>query len=148
MPSIEIGGVEKNFFLITNYLSKNRKLKIRSHYSNQKLFSEQNGGINDSDISNFENGNSQFLDRGVFDPNFENAVQTILSWSNTAQPSKKVQALQLVLSLPVPKYHTHAKLLLDEARLATKKTKSAKSIKNRLRKERLRKERMMKKKKK
>ena len=22
MPSIEIGGVEKNFFLITNYLSK------------------------------------------------------------------------------------------------------------------------------
>ena len=67
-----------NFSFTTNYLSKNRKLKIRSHYSNQKLFSEQNGGINDSDISNFENGNSQFLDRGVFDPNFENAHNEFL----------------------------------------------------------------------
>ena len=67
-----------NFCFTTNYLSKNRKLKIRSHYSNQKLFSEQNGGINDSDISNFENGNSQFLDRGVFDPNFENAHNEFL----------------------------------------------------------------------
>ena len=67
-----------NFSFTTNYLSKNRKLKIRSHYSNQKLFSEQNGGISNSDISNFENGNSQFLDRGVFDPNFENAHNEFL----------------------------------------------------------------------
>ena len=67
-----------NFSFTTNYLSKNRKFKIRSHYSNQKLFSEQNGGISDSDISNFENGNSQFLDRGVFDPNFENAHNEFL----------------------------------------------------------------------
>ena len=67
-----------NFSFTTNYFSKNRKLKIRSHYSNQKLFSEQNGGISDSDISNFENGNSQFLDRGVFDPNFENAHNEFL----------------------------------------------------------------------
>ncbi len=67
-----------NFSFTTNYLSKNRKLKIRSHYSNQKLFSEQNGGISDSDILNFENGNSQFLDRGVFDPNFENAHNEFL----------------------------------------------------------------------
>ena len=67
-----------NFSFTTNYLSKNRKLKIRTHYSNQKLFSEQNGGISDSDISNFENGNSQFLDRGVFDPNFENAHNEFL----------------------------------------------------------------------
>lgn len=82
------------------------------------------------------------------DPNFENAVQTILSWSNTAQPNAQVQALQLVLSLPVPEYHANAKQLLDEARLATKKQKSTKSIRNRLRKERLRRKRMMKKKKK
>ena len=81
------------------------------------------------------------------DPNFENTIQTILSWANTAKPNAQVQALQLVLSLPVPKYHAHAKQLLDEAKLATKKQKSAKSLKNRLRKERLRKKRMMKKKK-
>ncbi len=67
-----------NFSFTTNYLSKNRKLKIRTHYSNQKLFSEQNGGLSDLDISNFENGNSQYLDRGVFDPNFENAHNEFL----------------------------------------------------------------------
>ena len=82
------------------------------------------------------------------DPNFKEAVQTILSWSKSAKPSNQVQALQLVLSLSVPEYHAHAKQLLNEAKLATKKPKSAKSIKNRLRKERLRRERMMKKKKK
>ncbi len=67
-----------NFSLTTNYLSKNKKYKLRTHYANQKLFSEQNGGINDSDILNFENGNTQFLDRGVFDPNFENAHNEFL----------------------------------------------------------------------
>jgi len=82
------------------------------------------------------------------DPNFKEAVQTILSWSDTAKPTNQVQALQLVLSLPAPEFHTHAKKLLDEARVAAKKQKSAKSIRNRLRKERLRRERMMKNKKK
>ena len=59
-------------------LSKNKKYSLRTHYTNQKLFSEQNGGISNSDIPNFENGNSQFLDRGVFDPNFENAHNEFL----------------------------------------------------------------------
>ena len=67
-----------NFKISTNYFSKNKKYRFRTHYTNQKLFSEQNGGINNSDILNFENGNSQFLDRGVFDPNFENAHNEFL----------------------------------------------------------------------
>ncbi len=67
-----------NFKISTNYFSKNKKYRLRTHYTNQKLFSEQNGGINNSDISNFENGNSQFQDRGVFDPNFENAHNEFL----------------------------------------------------------------------
>ena len=67
-----------NFKISTNYFSKNKKYRFRTHYTNQKLFSEQNGGINNSDISNFENGNSQFQDRGVFDPNFENAHNEFL----------------------------------------------------------------------
>jgi len=67
-----------NFKISTNYFSKNKKYRFRTHYNNQKLFSEQNGGINNSDILNFENGNSQFLDRGVFDPNFENAHNEFL----------------------------------------------------------------------
>ena len=67
-----------NFMISTNYLSKNNKYRLRTHYTNQKLFSEQNGGLNNSDIQNFENGNSQFQDRGVFDPNFENAHNEFL----------------------------------------------------------------------
>jgi hypothetical protein len=67
-----------NFKLITNYFSKNKKYFLRTHYANQKLFAEQNGGVTNSDIENFENGVNQYLDRGVFDPNFENAHNELL----------------------------------------------------------------------
>jgi hypothetical protein len=67
-----------NFKLASNYWSKNKKYYLRAHYANQKLFGEQNGGIADSDIDNFENGVSQYIDRGVFDPNFENAHNELL----------------------------------------------------------------------
>ena len=67
-----------NFKLITNYFSKNKKYFLRTQYANQKLFAEQNGGITNSDIENFENGVNQYLDRGVFDPNFENAHNELL----------------------------------------------------------------------
>ena len=67
-----------NFSFTTSYFSKNKRFKLRTHYINQKLFSEQNGGINDSDVPNFEDGSTQFLDRGVFDPNFENAHNEFL----------------------------------------------------------------------
>ena len=67
-----------NFKFTTNYSSKSKKYYLRSHYSNQKLFAEQNGGISDLDVDNFENGVNQYLDRGVFDPNFENAHNELL----------------------------------------------------------------------
>jgi len=62
-----------NFRFSTNYNSKDKKYKLRTHYVSQKLFAEQNGGIRDEDIIDFENGDDQFLDRSVFDPYFENA---------------------------------------------------------------------------
>jgi len=62
-----------NFKFSTNYNSKNKRYKLRTHYVSQKLFAEQNGGIRDEDILDFENGTDQFLDRSVFDPYFENA---------------------------------------------------------------------------
>ena len=67
-----------NFKFTANYSSKGKKYYLRSHYSNQKLFAEQNGGISDLDVDNFENGVNQYLDRGVFDPNFENAHNELL----------------------------------------------------------------------
>lgn len=68
-----------NFKFTSNYSSENKKYKLRTHFLNQKIFSEQNGGIKDSDVANFENGINQFLDRGVFDPNFENAHNEFLA---------------------------------------------------------------------
>lgn len=67
-----------NFKVTTNYISENDKFGFRAHYSSQKLYGEQNGGISELDINNFENGNSQFLDRGVFDPQFENAHNELI----------------------------------------------------------------------
>ena len=61
------------FRFSTNYNSEDKRYKLRTHYVSQKLFAEQNGGIRDEDIIDFENGDDQFLDRSVFDPYFENA---------------------------------------------------------------------------
>ena len=62
-----------NFRFSTNYKSKNEKYILRTHYVNQNIFSEENGGIKEVDVINFESGNSEFIDRSVFDPQFENA---------------------------------------------------------------------------
>ena len=62
-----------NFRFSTNYRSKNERYLLRTHYVNQNLFSEENGGIKEDDVINFESGNSEFIDRSVFDPQFENA---------------------------------------------------------------------------
>ena len=61
------------FTITSNYSSKSKNYNSRFHYTKQELFAEQNGGIRDNDILNFESGDEQFIDRGVFDPQFENA---------------------------------------------------------------------------
>ena len=66
-----------NFRFSTNYNSKNSKYFLKTHYVNQNIFSEENGGIREDDIVNFESGNTEFIDRSVFDPQFENADNTL-----------------------------------------------------------------------
>ena len=66
-----------NFRFSTNYNSRNSKYFLKTHYVNQNLFSEENGGVREDDISNFESGNTEFIDRSVFDPQFENADNTL-----------------------------------------------------------------------
>lgn len=82
------------------------------------------------------------------DPNFNNAVQAMMTHITKVSPMEQIQIAQLVLSLPVPAYHETAQTILDEARLVTKKPKSTKSTRLRARRERLRAERMNRKKKK
>lgn len=62
-----------NFRFTTNYKTKSDRYNARAHIVMQDLLNKENGGIKDEDIINFESGNSDFIDRSVFDPRFENA---------------------------------------------------------------------------
>lgn len=62
-----------NFRFTTNYNSKNNKYRFRGHIVMQDLLNQENGGLKDDDIPNFESGDPEFIDRSVFDPNFQNA---------------------------------------------------------------------------
>ena len=62
-----------NFRFTSNYKSKNERYRAKAHIVMQDLLNQENGGIKNADIANFELGEEEFLDRSVFDPNFENA---------------------------------------------------------------------------
>ncbi|MBT8258661.1 MAG: putative porin [Bacteroidia bacterium] len=66
-----------NFRFTSNYRTKNDRYRMRAHIVAQDLLNEENGGLRDEDIINFESGNPEFLDRGVFDPLFENAESVL-----------------------------------------------------------------------
>ncbi len=96
------------FTFTSNYSSKSKKYNFRFHYTKQELFAEQNGGIRDNDIINFESGDEQFIDRGVFDPQFENAsnqfsskrffLDHIYHFNETDSLSKSSYSLRHILS--------------------------------------------------
>ena len=96
------------FTFTSNYSSKSKKYNARFHYTKQELFAEQNGGISDSDILNFEIGDEQFVDRGVFDPQFENAsnqfsskrffLDHIYHFNKTDSLSKSTYSIRHILS--------------------------------------------------
>lgn len=62
-----------NFRVTTNYKTKNNRYNVRAHFVSQDLLNQENGGLKDSDIVNFESGNKDFIDRSVFEPNFQDA---------------------------------------------------------------------------
>ena len=66
-----------NFRFTTNYTTKNNRYNARGHIFMQDVLNEENGGLTEEGLQNFESGEDEFLDRSVFDPNFENA-QNIL----------------------------------------------------------------------
>ncbi|KJD31024.1 hypothetical protein PK35_16685 [Tamlana nanhaiensis] len=62
-----------NFTFTTNYQTKNKKYNMRGHITMQDLLNQENGGIIDDNIDEFENGDPEFLDRSIFEVNFQNA---------------------------------------------------------------------------
>lgn len=66
-----------NFRLITSYKTKNKRYLANAHFVSQDLLNQENGGIKDSSIPFFESGDKDFLDRGVFEVNFEDAENVL-----------------------------------------------------------------------
>ena len=66
-----------NFKFTTNYTTKNNRYQARAHIYMQDVLNQENGGLTEEGVVNFESGDEEFLDRSVFDPNFEDA-QNIL----------------------------------------------------------------------
>lgn len=62
-----------NFRFTTNYQTKNKRYFVRAHIVTQDLMNQENGGLQDNQIENFESGAEEFLDRSILEVNFENA---------------------------------------------------------------------------
>ena len=62
-----------NFRFTSNYSSKNKRYQARGHFVTQDLFNEENGGLKDESVVNFETGEQEFLERPILDVNIENA---------------------------------------------------------------------------
>ncbi|WP_282031555.1 putative porin [Winogradskyella eximia] len=62
-----------NFRFGSNYHTKDKRYSAKGYIVMQDLLNQENGGITTEDIENFTSGNKEFIDRSVFDPNFEDA---------------------------------------------------------------------------
>lgn len=62
-----------NFRASSLFNTKNERYFIKAHVAIQKIENEENGGITDALLPEFENGNEEFLDRSRFEVNFEDA---------------------------------------------------------------------------
>ena len=66
-----------NFRFTTNYHSKDKRYYLRSHLVNQSILNQENGGLSNEQIIDFETGNPEFTDRSLFDPLFEDAESNL-----------------------------------------------------------------------
>lgn len=62
-----------NFRFTSNFKNKNERYNAIGYVVMQDLLNQENGGLQTEDLDNFTSGNKEFIDRSVFDPNFENA---------------------------------------------------------------------------
>lgn len=67
-----------NFRVTANYTSKSNRYKSNIHIVTQDILNEENGGLTEDGVADFESGSQEFLDRSVFDPHFENAESKLV----------------------------------------------------------------------
>lgn len=66
-----------NFRFTSNYQSKNKRYIARTHIVTQDLLNQENGGVRDDNITYFETGDPEFIDRSILEVNFENAESVL-----------------------------------------------------------------------
>ena len=67
-----------NLRFTTNFKTKNKRYTAKAHIVTQDLLNQENGGLKTEDLESFTSGDEDFLDRSVFDPNFENAENILV----------------------------------------------------------------------
>lgn len=66
-----------NFRFTSNYQTKNERYALRTHIVTQDLLNQENGGLRNDNISYFESGDPEFIDRSILEVNFENAESVL-----------------------------------------------------------------------
>ena len=67
-----------NFRFTSNYQTKNKRYNARGHIVTQDLMNQENGGLDNPSVTNFINGEEEFLDRSILEVNFQNAESILL----------------------------------------------------------------------
>lgn len=67
-----------NFRFTANYRTKNNRYFVRTHIITQDLMNQENGGLQDASVDNFEGGEPEFRDRSILEVNFENAESILV----------------------------------------------------------------------
>ncbi|WP_194765916.1 putative porin [Tamlana sp. I1] len=67
-----------NFRFTLNYSTKNNRYNAKAHMVTQDLLNQENGGLDEEGVQNFESGDPEFLDRSILTVNFEDAENMLL----------------------------------------------------------------------
>ncbi|MDG5492620.1 putative porin [Psychroserpens sp. SPM9] len=67
-----------NLRFTSNFKSKNERYFAKAHIVTQDLLNQENGGLKTEDLPNFTSGDEDFIDRSVFDPNFDDAENILV----------------------------------------------------------------------
>jgi hypothetical protein len=67
-----------NFRVTGNYNSKNGRYTAKGHVVTQDLMNQENGGLPDDSLEDFESGDPEFIERSILKVNFENAESMLL----------------------------------------------------------------------
>ncbi len=91
----------RNFKFGISYNSKNKKYNANTHITSQGLSSQENGGLTDEDVINFQSGAEEFDDRSVFDPVFQDAENDLEGTRLYLNHSYKIKDSSNVNSLSI-----------------------------------------------